>query len=138
MDLHNTVSDWAFRGRPVSDPATKTLWQRGARFASYANLASTFNNPGGGTSINKLRELIDKAEANPSDTLQGETEVMITQDLSQMITKHLPEAQDMDDEARLALSIDSLMAIEVKNWVRRNLQIDISLTEISKARTIGV
>ncbi|KAE8316703.1 hypothetical protein BDV41DRAFT_527856 [Aspergillus transmontanensis] len=43
----------------------------------------------------------------------------------------------MDDEAKMNLVIDSLMAIEVRNWIRRNLQVEVGLPEISKARTAG-
>ncbi|KAE8401952.1 putative polyketide synthase [Aspergillus pseudonomiae] len=123
--------------KSLSNPDIQTLWRRDARFASYANLDSIHVKQKSGFSVNKLRELIIKAELDPLILLQKETETTITQELNQLIAKSLPGAQDMDDEAKTSLAIDSLMAIEVRNWIRRNLQIEISLPEISRARTAG-
>ncbi|GAB1193655.1 hypothetical protein APSETT444_002876 [Aspergillus pseudonomiae] len=123
--------------KSLSNPDIQTLWRRDARFASYANLDSIHVKQESGFSVNKLRELIIKAELDPLILLQKETETTITQELNQLIAKSLPGAQDMDDEAKTSLAIDSLMAIEVRNWIRRNLQIEISLPEISRARTAG-
>ncbi|KNG88285.1 hypothetical protein ANOM_002507 [Aspergillus nomiae NRRL 13137] len=123
--------------KSLSNPDIQTMWRRDARFASYTNLDSISVKQESGSSVNKIRELIIKAELDPLILLQKETETTITQELNQLIAKSLPGAQDMDDEAKTSLAIDSLMAIEVRNWIRRNLQVEISLPEISRARTAG-
>ncbi|KAE8422418.1 putative polyketide synthase [Aspergillus pseudocaelatus] len=121
--------------KPLSNPGAQTVWRRDARFASYANIDSTFVKQESGASVNKLRELINRAVVDPSILLQEATETTIAQELMQLITKGLPGAHDMDDGAKLNLAIDSLMAIELRNWIRRNLQVEVGLPEISKART---
>ncbi|KAE8143385.1 putative polyketide synthase [Aspergillus pseudotamarii] len=121
--------------KPLPNPGAQTLWRRDARFASYANLDSTFVKQESGPSVNKIRELINKAVVDPSILLQEETETTIAQELMQLITKGLPGADDIDDQAEVNVAIDSLMAIELRNWIRRNLQVEVGLPEISKART---
>ncbi|KAE8333423.1 putative polyketide synthase [Aspergillus sergii] len=123
--------------KPLSDPSIQIMWRGDARFASYINLNSAFVKPEGGPGVNKLRELINQAEVDPLILLQEEAETTIAQELNQLITKGLAGAHDMDDEAKMNLVIDSLMAIEVRNWIRRNLQVEVGLPEISKARTAG-
>ncbi|KAM5436381.1 Mycolipanoate synthase [Microsporum ferrugineum] len=43
----------------------------------------------------------------------------------------------MDDDELANVAIDSLTAIEIRNWVRRNMGLEVSLVEIGKAGAIG-
>lgn len=45
-------------------------------------------------------------------------------------------ADKMDDEQIAETAIDSLMAIEIRGWVRRNLRLNIGLPVNSKAGTV--
>lgn len=82
--------------------------------------------------MNKLRGLVNKAVVDPSSLLQEETETIVTQELVQLITKGLPGAHDMDDEAKINLALDTLLAIELRNWIRRNLQVEVGLLLLVK------
>jgi hypothetical protein len=43
----------------------------------------------------------------------------------------------MTDEEVSDVIIDSLVAIEIRNWFRRNLCLEITLTEIGRAGNVG-
>ncbi|PLN85920.1 putative polyketide synthase [Aspergillus taichungensis] len=123
--------------RPISDPTVRPIWHRDARFRSYTNLEFLSTREVDTAIDNRLRELLDKAERDPSIVLLPETETTITKEFIAVITQHMPESQTSDDEAALKMVIDSLMAVEVKSWIRRNLGLEVSLADISKAHTVG-
>ncbi|OQD86541.1 hypothetical protein PENANT_c007G06237 [Penicillium antarcticum] len=120
----------------TSDPTCRPLWVPEARFALYLNLeirgeqVSQVNN-------DELKSLLQRAEQNPAILSEPETEATIRREIAQLVTRHLAQGQDMDDDQVANMVIDSLMSIEIRSWVRRNLRIEVSLIEISKGRTVG-
>lgn len=61
----------------------------------------------------------------------------MSQEVAELVTMHLPEAEDMSHEEKLMVQIDSLMAIEVRNWMRRALNLEVRLGDIGRAKTVG-
>ncbi|GLI80229.1 mycolipanoate synthase [Penicillium ochrochloron] len=121
--------------RPLSEPGVRTMWARDKRFAMYYNLESDV-----GTVkevSDNLKVLLAKVEKNPALLDESETETIVRWELGKLITQHMPNAQDMSDEEVNQIVIDSLMSIEIKGWGRRNLGLEISLAEITKAGTVG-
>jgi acyl carrier protein len=88
-------------------------------------------------SSDRLRALLAKIEKDPSLLDEPDTEATICRELGKLITQHMPIAEDLDDEQTSRLTIDSLMAIEMRGWARRNLGLELSLAAITKAGTIG-
>lgn len=43
----------------------------------------------------------------------------------------------MDHAEKLKVQIDYLMAIEVRNWARRNLHIEVGMSDIVCAKMVG-
>ncbi|GMF67108.1 unnamed protein product [Aspergillus oryzae] len=62
---------------------------------------------------------------------------LLKQELCLLIATYSVAAQEIDAEERLQMQIDSLMSIEIRSWVRCNIQLDVSLPDISKAKTFG-
>lgn len=120
--------------KPVLELGGSQLWHQDARFRSYSNLES-LSVQAESAMNSKLRELINQIERDPSILLLSETEVVLAGEFAACITQHQPGSQVSDNE--LSLTIDSLMAIEVRNWLRRNLGLEMAMAEISKARTVG-
>ena len=46
------------------------------------------------------------------------------------------DSDKMDDDQIAKTAVDSLMAIEIRGWVRRNMRLEISLAEITKAGNV--
>ncbi|KAK2756138.1 Type I Iterative PKS [Arachnomyces sp. PD_36] len=123
--------------KPLSDAAVSSMWTRDARFTLYSNLEPTKVDTGTGAEDSELRELLSRAERNPSILEDRETEAALMNILGRIISQRLnPDHESMDVQTS-SIVIDSLMSIEVRNWAHRLLGVDLSLAEIAKAGTIG-
>ncbi|PYI03858.1 putative polyketide synthase [Aspergillus sclerotiicarbonarius CBS 121057] len=124
--------------RPLSDRTVRLLWHDGdARFASYANIDSVSEQQSDEASSNLLRDLVLRAERDPSIMFSEETSDLIMKETVRMLCMHLVVSEDLDDAQKLDIVIDSLTSIEIKSWVRRNLGIEVSMSDISKSKTVG-
>jgi acyl carrier protein len=133
--------------RRVADiPKEMFLGGRDARFSIYPNLDSASAGVGGDQSshANALKALLAQIQADPSLTGKKETEIALLMELGRFISHNLtgqtqdqgPDSTD-DTEAMAAMAVDSLMAIEVRNWLRRSLGVEIPTVEINRAGTLG-
>lgn len=120
---------------PTTDPRSQIIWGDDARFGIYYGIE-------GGKELktlsqnDRVKALVARVEADPNLLDDPKTERELTVELGRQITEHMPSAADMDEDQLANMPIDSLMSIEIKSGVRRNLGIDVSLAEISRAKTI--
>ncbi|KAL3449932.1 hypothetical protein BJX65DRAFT_305943 [Aspergillus insuetus] len=122
--------------KPLSAPGVTPLWGgRDIRFSMYENLASK-GAAVADTDDNDLKEFFHAVQHNPELLDDPETENRIMRELCSLITAHMSVDGSSDEEVANT-PIDSLMAIEIRNWFRRKLAVEITLTEISKAGTVG-
>ncbi|KAL5050934.1 hypothetical protein BDW71DRAFT_215073 [Aspergillus fruticulosus] len=124
--------------KPTADPMVREIWDRDARFDIYYSLEAT-GEVKMLTNSDRARALVARVEADPGTLNDPETELEImelTCEMGKQYTEHMSFAADKDDEQIADMAIDSLMAIEIKGAVRRNLGIDVSLVEISRAGTV--
>lgn len=122
--------------KPLSDPTVRAPWGMDARFEIYANLVCAADR-GCTTSNDRFRALLNDVRENPAVLDDPDTLALIRQELGKMITRHMPQAQDMNDDEIAAVAVDSLMAIEVRSWLRRNLGLEVTMAELSRAKTVG-
>ncbi|KAL4931451.1 uncharacterized protein BDV17DRAFT_288988 [Aspergillus undulatus] len=122
--------------KPLSNPSVRPYWVRDARFSLYANLESKSTEPVQGQS-NELRLLLRRVEQNPLLLNDPESETIVRREIGVQVTQRMPQAEEMDEEEVGNIAIDSLMAIEIRGWARRNLGLDITLVQIAKAKTVG-
>ncbi|KAK2807975.1 hypothetical protein FQN49_008756 [Arthroderma sp. PD_2] len=122
--------------RPLSEPGVRTLWARDARFALYSNIEAN----GSGlvqSELNEVKILLSRIGQNRAYLGNPESKVMIRSALGKMIMQNMAQTRDMDEDEIANLAIDSLMAIEIRGWIRRNLGLEVSLVEIGKAAVVG-
>ncbi|KAL2864803.1 type I polyketide synthase [Aspergillus lucknowensis] len=121
--------------KPSSDPSVVAPWLQDRRFWIYNGLE-------GGkelkvlTQNDRIKALVARVEADPSLLDSPETERELTQELGRQITEHMPSAADMDEEQLANMAIDSLMAVEIKSAIKRNVGVDVTLVEIARAGTV--
>ncbi|KAL4863599.1 hypothetical protein BDV12DRAFT_206352 [Aspergillus spectabilis] len=122
--------------KPLSNPSVRPYWTRDARFNLYKNLETKSTSSIQGQS-NELRTLLRRVEQNPSLLNDPESEAIVRREIGTQVTQRMAQAQDMDEEEIALIAIDSLMAIEIRGWARRNLGLEITLVQIAKAKTVG-
>lgn len=124
--------------RPLSDASVRLLWHsQDARFAPYANIDSSFEQRPSEASSNILRDLTIRADRDPSIMLTEESRSLIIQETVRLVSSSLIGSQDLDEGQKWEIPIDSLASLEIKSWVRRNMNLDVSVAEIAKSRTVG-
>jgi hypothetical protein len=107
-----------------------------ARFRAYKNLQSAVKAKEAGE-VDDLRECMNEIEKNPTLLHQAQTLVRIGAEIGRLVATYVSNGQEMTNEEIANSPIDSLMSIEIRNWTRRRMNIDVSLPEISKAGTVG-
>ena len=123
--------------RPSSETATGSLLPPDARSAMYKHLEPSQGAASADLGGGHVKELLGRIERNPDILLQKEVEALVTEEILRLIITYSAEAQEMEPHERENIEIDSLMSIEVKNWVLRNMGNEISLSDITKAKTVG-
>lgn len=130
-------------------PKEMFLGGRDARFSIYPNLESTSGAVGGDQSkqVNALKALLGEIQRDPSLLGQKETEITLIKELGRFVSQNLSgqtqeQTQDGTDDANYIvamaeIAVDSLMAIEVRNWLRRSLGIELPTVEINRAGNLG-
>ncbi|PYH51329.1 type I polyketide synthase [Aspergillus niger CBS 101883] len=124
----------------LANLSVRPLWGQDARFGIYRNLDEDVNKGPAQSSLDNaaiMRDFLALIERRP--------EILDTDDMANTLLEHMVRgiqeyskfAQDLSYTEVVAMPIDSLMTVELRNWSRRNLGVVLSLTAISKAGTIG-
>ncbi|KAL6237837.1 hypothetical protein BDW75DRAFT_237890 [Aspergillus navahoensis] len=123
--------------KPLSNPSVRPYWVRDVRFSIYKNLESRSTEAVQGSQSNELRSLLRRVEQNPSLLNDPESEAIVRREIGNQVTQRMPQAENMDEDEIANITIDSLMAIEIRGWARRNLGLEITLVQIAKAKNVG-
>lgn len=139
--------------KALADPTVRPLWGDDARFLHYRDVATTSPDEAVAP-VNALRQIIADARVRIAEVRN--TNVAAAQSIEAMEALFPASARvqtrkaildgirafsifgdDLDDEALGKMQIDSLMTIELRNWFRRHLGLDVSIGDVSGAGTLG-
>lgn len=119
--------------RPITDSRTRVPWKTDPRMSFYHNLHSTVD-----TSINGsveqqgLKEVLALAASTPEISTENSTREMIAAALgSALFSFLLKSEEDMRlDRSLDSIGVDSLVAMELRNWIRQKLSVEIGIFNI--------
>jgi hypothetical protein len=137
---------------PLSSPNNRNVWTRDPRMGSYRNLeVAAANQDDHGSGMEKeekegeedafIRKLLTTIETNPSLLDKDESFILglarsITIALCSFMIKPYIEGE-VDMKAELtAIGLDSLLAIELRNWLRRRLSLEFTILEIMRSGSL--
>lgn len=129
--------------KPLSDPANRIMWRKDPRMGVFQNIynEAPANSSGGNRETDALKSFLTSVEADPETVLNDPASVeLITHELAVKIyTFMLQPLEDLDvGVSPAALGVDSLVTIEIRNWMKRSLGgIEISTLEILNAGSIA-
>ncbi|KAI1814008.1 hypothetical protein GGS20DRAFT_550526 [Poronia punctata] len=135
---------------PLSSPQNRNVWKRDARLSLYHNLEAEAAEAGKdtyaagvtGTAEDgegaKIQRLLAAAETDPSVVTRDDFVEQLALSIgTAFFTFMMKPIEELDITAGLStLGIDSLVAIEVRNWLRQRLAIELSLLEIMRSDSI--
>ncbi|PYI23455.1 hypothetical protein BO86DRAFT_386933 [Aspergillus japonicus CBS 114.51] len=85
---------------------------------------------------NVIRDLLIRAEKDQSLLHRVEARELINAKLFELAATNWAEVQEMDVTERLEMVIDSLVAMEMRSWMRRKLDLGLAMPQIAKAKTV--
>ena len=124
--------------KSLSDPNNRIVFKRDVRMSLYRNLETAIDVDA--VVAEGLKAFSARVASQPS-LLEDESNVAdyLAQEIGKQIYSLMlkPEDEGIDLTCSLmSLDMDSLIAIEIRNWWRQNLGLDISVLEIMNARSI--
>ncbi|RAK90795.1 polyketide synthase [Aspergillus costaricaensis CBS 115574] len=121
--------------KPVSEMENGVTVGQDARFLAWHNML-TASDGGSASQDNELKTFVNAIKRNPSLLYDPATETKITLEIGRMVASNMSYPDDMPYEELCEIAIDSLMTIEIRSWFRRNVGVEVSLAQISKAQNV--
>lgn len=122
---------------PIMDAQNGTMWKRDPRMAIYRNIQKV-STVEGTASGSQLKQFLSSMAGDPSKLDQKSSAEIIATELGNCISNFLMKGDDGIDLSSVlsALGVDSLVAIEIRNWWKQNLGIDVSVLELLSGGSI--
>ncbi|CAG8961993.1 hypothetical protein HYFRA_00014100 [Hymenoscyphus fraxineus] len=123
--------------KSITDPQNRNIWKRDPRMSIYRNL-ETISDVAVTSSSSALTQFLSNARMTPSILDQRESMVFLAREIGLRLFGFLMRSEDeLDISMSLtAVGLDSLVAIEMRNWWRQNLGFDVTVLEILAADSI--
>ena len=122
----------------ILDPKSRISWKRDVRMSVYRNLDAT-TSLGPSTAGNEsLKGFLSEIAANPSRLAETSSLDFLSGEIGACLCSFLQTPVEELDITRplTAMGIDSLLAIEVRNWWRQTLGLEVTTLEILGADNV--
>ncbi|KAM7191535.1 Acyl transferase domain containing protein [Rhypophila sp. PSN 637] len=126
---------------PIMHPENAIIWKRDPRWAIYRNIEKT-NDPnssdGSGQNGNGgIKAFLMSVRSEPSQLETPAAADFLAGEIRNRVSTFLMRREDEDGEAPLDVGltlseagVDSLVAIELRNWWKQNLGVEVSVLEL--------
>lgn len=122
---------------PTSSRSNRLIWRRDPRFGLYRNLEKheAADNLRGN---NALQAFLHEINSNVARLREPEAASLLAEEIGRTLTGFMMMAEeDLDLEKPLtALGVDSLVAIELRNWIRRTVGVELTLLELLRTGSL--
>ena len=118
---------------PLSDPNNRIIWKRDRRFAVYRTIESTSDGPA--ATNEGLKSFLAQISSRGTSSLSGDTVEYLAKEIGNTLYGFMMKnPEDMElDQPLAALGLDSLVGIELRNWCRQQIGLEISILEIMQS-----
>ncbi|KAF7176880.1 hypothetical protein CNMCM7691_004164 [Aspergillus felis] len=117
---------------PIMHPQNNIIWKRDPRMAIYRNIETVVGDNEATTS--GIKSFLSSANADPSQLDQPAAAEFLAGEIRDRVATFLMRREDEEPlDLGLTLSaagVDSLVAIEVRNWWKQNLGVEVSVLEL--------
>lgn len=128
--------------KPMDDASNRVLWKHDRRADIYRNIEAARlqdgTDRGNGGDEDKIAAFIAQIQSNTSVLDKAETLAFLTYEIGVNICNlMLLPVEELDvSKALVTLGVDSLVIVEIRNWLRQRLQVEASTLEILNGGTI--
>lgn len=123
---------------PIMDPQNNIIWKRDPRMAIYRNIERVATE--GATATSGMKSFLASMAENPKQLGQPDAAEFLAVQIRDRVAKFLMRRDDeepLDQGLTLsAAGVDSLVAIELRNWWKQNLGVDVSVLELMNGGSI--
>lgn len=131
---------------PLTAPGNRVSWRKDSRLLVYRNLqdgqssAAAAAETGGTSSDNELHQFLKSGSANPSLLRDAASAALLARQIGyKLLSFMMRSPEELDLNAPMAsMGIDSLIGIEVRNWIRRIVGVEFTMFEIMTAESVLV
>jgi NAD(P)-dependent dehydrogenase (short-subunit alcohol dehydrogenase family) len=124
---------------PITSPNNRTIWRKDPRMLVYRNLETTSTTPSSSSEDHELNQFLKETASNMTLLKSPESAELLAREIGKtlfgFIMRSDDEALDLDTPL-LNVGIDSLVSIEVRNWMRRKLGTEFTVLEIVRADSV--
>ena len=127
--------------QPMLSPGNRAIWRRDIRMSLYRNLEATSDDGDKSSTASgkdTLKDLLAAAANDPHVLTQESSVAIISQHIGATLFGFMMKpVEELDVKASpIALGMDSLVAIELRNWCRQRCGVEMSVLEIMGATSI--
>lgn len=115
---------------PISAPSNRVAWKRDMRLSIYRNInGGNEGSCSGASDQNSLKAFLAACGAHPEILAEEATTMKIAQALASALANFLlrDSSSVTLDDSLPKLGVDSLVAMEVRNWIRQQLGVETSV-----------
>lgn len=125
--LHNEMN------RSLSDPQNSVPWRRDPRMSVFRNIQEASQSTRSGTGSEGLRSFLVSLLSEPEKLDLPASSTFLAQEISKRVFAFLMKEDATIDVSQTLTSMgaDSLVAIEIRNWWKVTLGVEISVLELS-------
>jgi len=123
--------------KSIMDPGNRAVWKRDVRMALYRNREPEKQSTPS-TASEGLKDFLTSVATSPVMLNEAKHVDFLTQEIGKRIRSFMVQFDDVVD-VKMTLTdmgVDSLVSIEIRNWWRMGLGLDISVLEIMGAGSI--
>ncbi|KAI8309179.1 Highly reducing polyketide synthase FUM1 [Colletotrichum sp. SAR11_59] len=124
---------------PIDDPSNRVVWKQDPRMVHYLDnsedAASLQNNSG----CPGLADYIVRLQGNPQELDSQSTITHLSKEIAQRVfgflMREIDEGGVDTSLSPSALGVDSLMTIEIRNWWKHTMGVDVSVLQLTSAQS---
>ena len=122
---------------PITDPQSSIIWKRDPRMAIYRNIQKV-TKASDGQGSDSLRRFLASLASDPSKLELKSTAMFLAQEIAQRVLTFLMRDDAVVDTSQTltAMSVDSLVSIEIRNWWKQTFGTDVPVLELRDGGSI--
>jgi hypothetical protein len=123
---------------PITAPNNRCIWRKDRRMTIYRNIEFQETTTAGSNN-SQLQQFMKDIVTNSTLMKAPESATLLAEAIGRTLFGYLmQDEEDCDLSAPLAsIGIDSLISIELRNWIRLNIGVEFTVLEIVRADDIA-